>query len=284
MKKLVVLIAFLTIGFAGNAQSKKLENSLLWKIEHKDLDQPSYLLGTIHIMCKEDFSIPKKVTKALNETEKLILEVDMSDTEALMAAQKKMMSGGKLTEELTKAQQKYLDNLLQKELKMSLQMVNSYTLATIYSLLIQQSASCPAKKMYEVELTTLAQKNNKEMAGLETLDAQLDFFDKAYPKDFLWKQIELFEEYKTVFAEMVSKYKKEELSQLFDMMHDDERFFDKNAAYWLLEVRNNNWAKIMPDMIKKQSTLFAVGAAHLPGENGVIELLRKQGFTITPVF
>ncbi|MGH1384815.1 TraB/GumN family protein [Kordia sp.] len=283
MKKLIVLICFIACSFVGNAQDQKLENSVLWKIEHKDLEKPSYLLGTIHILCKDDFKIPEKVTKAFNETDRLVLEVDMSDTKALMAAQKKMMSGGKLTEELSAAQQTYLDNLLKKEMNMSLQMVNSYTLVTVYTLLIQQSYDCPLKKMYEVELTSLAKANNKKVAGLETLNGQLDFFAKAYPKDFLWQQIELYSEYKIAMKEMVTAYKNEEMSKLYEGMKD-ERFFNKNAAHWMLTVRNTNWSKLMPDMMKKQSNLFAVGAAHLPGKNGVIELLRKQGYTITPVF
>ncbi|MEM6687524.1 MAG: TraB/GumN family protein [Bacteroidota bacterium] len=283
MKQFIVLLAFLTSTLVGNAQTKKLENSLLWKIEHSDLKQPSYLLGTIHIMCKDDFSIPEKVKKALDAADKLVLEVDMSDTKALMAAQQKMMSGGKLTEELTETQQKYLDDLLRKELNMSLQMVNSYTLATVYSLLIQQSFDCPLKKMYEVELTGMARGKQKQVLGLETLDAQLDFFDKAYPKDFLWKQIELFSAYKDLTKEMVTTYNNEELEKLYSSIID-ERFFNENTAHWLLTVRNTNWSKLMPEMMKKQSNLFAVGAGHLPGENGVIQLLRKQGYTITPVF
>ncbi len=283
MKKLFVLCCFLVSSFVSNAQEKQLENSVLWKIEHKDLDKPSYLLGTIHILCKDDFAIPEKVTNAFNETEKLVLEVDMSDTKALMEVQKKMMSGGKLTEELSKEQQTFLDDLLKKELKMSLQMVNNYTLMTVYTLLIQQTYSCPVKKMYEVELTSLAKANNKKVAGLETLNGQLDFFAKAYPKDFLWQQIKLFSEYKALMADMVTSYKNEEIGKLHHDMKD-ERFFNKNAEHWMLTVRNKNWAELMPKMMKEQSNLFAVGAAHLPGENGVIALLQKQGFTVTPVF
>jgi len=283
MQQLIILICFIVSSFVANAQNTKLENSVLWKIEHKDLQKPSYLLGTVHILCKDDFTIPEKVTKAFNETERLVLEVDMSDTKALMAAQQKMMSGGKLTEELSKEQQTYLDNLLKKELNMSLKMINSYTLMTVYTLLIQQSYDCPLKKMYEVELTSLAKAQNKKVAGLETLDGQLDFFDKAYPKDFLWQQIELFDAYKTEMEEIVTSYKKEEIQKLYDGMND-ERFFNENAAYWMLTVRNTNWSKIMPEMMKKKSNLFAVGAAHLAGKNGVIELLRKQGYTVTPVF
>ncbi|EDP98365.1 TraB/GumN family protein [Kordia algicida OT-1] len=282
MKKLIILIGFIVSSFIGNAQDKKLENSVLWKIEHKDLAKPSYLLGTVHILCEDDFSIPKKVTKAFNKTENLVLEVDLSDTKALMAAQQKMMSSGKLTEELSKEQQIYLDNLLKKEMNMSLQMVDNYTLMTVYTLLIQQSLNCPTKKMYEFELINLAKAQHKKIAGLETLDNQLDYFAKAYPKDFLWQQIELHQEYKLMFKEMVTNYKNENITALFEVMND-KRFFNENAEYWMLTYRNTNWVKLMPDLMKKQSNLFAVGSAHLVGNNGVIHLLRKQGYKVTPV-
>ena len=283
MKKLYILIIFIACSFIGNAQDQKLENSILWKIEHKDLAKPSYLLGTLHIMCEDDFSIPEKVIKAFNSTENLVLEVDLSDTTALMEAQKKMISSGKLSEELSKEQQTYLDSLLKKELNMSLKMVDNYTLMTIYSLLIQQSLTCSTKKMYEFELINLAKAKNKKVAGLETLNGQVDFFAKAYPKDFLWQQIELYADYKISFQEMITSYKNEEISNLFDIVRD-ERFFNKNAEHWMLTVRNANWIEIMPDMMKKQSNLFAVGAAHLVGENGVITLLRTQGYKVTPVY
>lgn len=283
MKKFIILITFMACSFIGNAQNKKLENSVLWKIEHKDLAKPSYLLGTIHILCEDDFSITEKVTKAFNETENLVLEVDLSDTAALMEMQKSMISKEKLSETLSKERQEYLDNLLKTEMKLSLEIVDNYSLMTIYSLLIQQSLPCTTKKMYEFELINLAKAKNKKIAGLETLNGQVDFFAKAYPKDFLWQQIELYEEYKTSFQEMITFYKNEEISKLFKGMKD-ERFFNKNAEYWMLTFRNTNWVKLMPAMMKKQSNLFAVGTAHLVGENGVIELLRKQGYKVTPVY
>jgi len=283
MKKIIVLIAFIVCSFVGTAQDTTLENSLLWKIEHKDLAKPSYLFGTIHILCEDDFSISEKLTKAFTETEKLVLEVDLSDTAAMVEAQKSMLSKEKLSETLSKERQIFLDNLLKEELKMSLQLVDNYTLMTIYSLLIQESLSCPTKKMYEFELINLAKAQNKKVAGLETLNNQFDFFAKAYPTDFLWQQIELYQEYKVAFQDMVKVYKNENISKLVENMKD-ERFFNENAEYWMLTYRNKNWVEIMPEMMKKQSNFFAVGAAHLGGENGVIHLLRKQGYTITPVY
>ena len=52
---------------------------------------------------------------------------------------------------------------------------------------------------------------------------------------------------------------------------------------WLLEVRNENWMVKMPDMMKDKSTFFAVGAAYLLGEQGMINLLRKKGYVVKPI-
>ena len=63
--KTIIALALFAVTFNFSAAQKKanLENSTLWKIEHADLKQPSYLLGTLHLMCATDFAIPKKVTE-----------------------------------------------------------------------------------------------------------------------------------------------------------------------------------------------------------------------------
>ena len=58
---------------------------------------------------------------------------------------------------------------------------------------------------------------------------------------------------------------------------------NENSKKWMLEVRNENWAVKMPDVMKEKSTFFAVGAAHLLGKEGLINLLRKAGYSVKPL-
>jgi uncharacterized protein YbaP (TraB family) len=51
----------------------------------------------------------------------------------------------------------------------------------------------------------------------------------------------------------------------------------------LLVTRNKNWIPVMGEMMKTQPVFFAVGAGHLGGKNGVIALLRQEGYTVVPV-
>ncbi|MFN6086410.1 MAG: TraB/GumN family protein, partial [Fluviicola sp.] len=121
MKHLKTIIAVSLFTFLiSNSQAQemlKLENSILWKIEHPELKEPSYLLGTLHLLCEEDFVISEKIYTVLDNIDALVLEVNMSDPEELKSLQASMASSKKISEELTESQFKELDELVQKVLK-----------------------------------------------------------------------------------------------------------------------------------------------------------------------
>ncbi len=56
-----------------------------------------------------------------------------------------------------------------------------------------------------------------------------------------------------------------------------------NFTEVLLYQRNRNWVAKLKDLMPAKSLLVAVGAGHLPGDKGVINLLRKAGYTVTPI-
>ena len=66
-------------------------------------------------------------------------------------------------------------------------------------------------------------------------------------------------------------------------MTTDKELMSVSTKETLLDNRNVNWLKIMPEMMQKESVFFAVGAAHLAGDLGVINLLKKAGYTVKPI-
>ena len=82
---------------------------------------------------------------------------------------------------------------------------------------------------------------------------------------------------------MIRAFKNEDLPEL-DKLLKDKRLMNDSQEYWMLTDRNQNWASDMPAMMQTESILFAVGAGHLMGEKGLIELLRAKGYTVKPVF
>jgi uncharacterized protein YbaP (TraB family) len=81
--------------------------------------------------------------------------------------------------------------------------------------------------------------------------------------------------------QMVESYKKEDLSRLSDQMSESPEW--KGFEDVLLVNRNRSWISIMESAMKQGSQMFAVGAGHLPGKEGVINLLREAGYTVTPI-
>jgi uncharacterized protein YbaP (TraB family) len=81
---------------------------------------------------------------------------------------------------------------------------------------------------------------------------------------------------------MIEAFKNENVQSLYSLFKD-ERFMNARQEKAMLANRNQNWVKIMPDMMKKESSLFAVGGSHLMGENGIIPLLQAKGYTVKPV-
>jgi len=81
---------------------------------------------------------------------------------------------------------------------------------------------------------------------------------------------------------MIRLYKEENLPEL-DRLLKDPNFMNDNQEEWLLTKRNINWAEKIPEQMTRESTFFAVGAGHLSGKNGVIQLLKDKGYTLRPV-
>lgn len=279
---ITVWVFALAFQFSQAQEIPPLENSVLWKIERSDLKVPSYLLGTLHFMCEEDFSISKKVQRTLKHIDALVLEVNLSDPQEMNEMMQAMKNPKKISEQLSDWELQQIDSLSQKELGMPIINFDDYGLSIFNSLLMSKMLPCTSIKYLENELTKLAVSNNKSVYGIEKVQEQMEYIEKAYPADYAFEQIMLFESYKKDFNNSIESYKKEELNQAVNLLRK-KSYMNENAIKYLLSVRNNNWIDRMPEMMEKESNLFAFGAAHLTNDNGIIHLLRQKGYTITPV-
>lgn len=286
MKHLKLFAALLatTLNFgSSHAQEKiKLENSVLWKVEHPELKKPSYIFGTLHFMCEGDFKIPEKVTKAFHNSDALVLEVNFADPKEMQSMQESMSNPKKISEELSKEQYNDLDKLVIKITKMPLSTYDAYGLSILNTILITKMLPCSRFKSPENELILLATKSQKQICSLEKASQQIEIIRNAYPPEFAFKQIMLFESYKKDFNNAIAAYKNEDISTAVGLITKDD-YMNENATTLMQMNRNKNWVEKMPVMMEGRSNLFAVGAAHLTDDYGIIHLLRKKGYNVTPV-
>ena len=289
MKKLlksIAVVAVLLIFSGVFAQAKKAtsvnsnDKSLLWEISGNGLSKSSYLYGTIHMICGNDYFLSDKTKKAFTASDNLVLEVNLSDPKELSAAQKLAYGKDPLSKTLSPEQLNDLDALLQKRTGMTVKQVDKFSLMTVMSLITMKSFGCVDIKSYEMEFIAMAKESNKSVTGFETLQAQMDFLSKAYSDAEMITMLQESNDDNT--KKMVQNYIQEDLPELYKDI-TAPKVMNEKARKWLLEVRNENWAVKMPDIMKDKSTFFSVGAAHLLGQQGVINLLRKKGYTVKPI-
>lgn len=273
---------FLSI-FSTNAQ--ELENSLLWKISGNGLEEPSYLFGTIHITC--DATLSDKVKKALDETSQVVLEIDMDDPsmQAKMTSGIYMKDGKKIEDMVSEEDFKTINNLMTNHAGVPLNMVQNVKPFFLTAMLYPKLIDCTMQS-FEQELIEVAQTQNEEILGLETIEDQIKVFDdipyEDQLSDLLRSAKDNLEKDKANFAELLELYKTENITKMETMMDDESSSLSKHQDK-LLTNRNKNWIARITEYSKSKPTFYGVGAGHLAGKNGVIKLLRKAGYKVTAV-
>jgi uncharacterized protein YbaP (TraB family) len=110
----------------------------------------------------------------------------------------------------------------------------------------------------------------------------MGFINKASSTSFTYDQILLFDAYQQDFIRAIEHYNQNNLQQAVDLLTQD-KYMDAASKEYILNKRNQNWVAKIPGMMAESSNLFAVGMAHLANENGLIQLLREAGCTVSPV-
>ncbi|MDD7317281.1 MAG: TraB/GumN family protein [Prevotellaceae bacterium] len=300
MRKLMFTLLLVTAAAVGaNAQ-------LLYRISGNGLSQDSYIVGTFHIAPVSFADSISGVYDALNNTEQVCGELDMTEMmnpEKLMNMQKAMMlgDGATLSTLLNEEQLAKLNSTLNKLMgadltnpmvKMQLDNITPAALETQLSLLmaLKHSPDFDMTNPFDGYFQKLAQQEGKPVKGLETLDFQTETLYKGTSMERQMERLMCLcdnYDYMYMLAERLAKaYYTQNLDSIKEVM--DEKLNTSCDATdeendRLIYNRNRNWLAQMPMIMKQKPTFFAVGAAHLVGEKGVIEGLRKAGYTVTGV-
>ena len=177
-----------------------------------------------------------------------------------------------------------VDSLMRKYMMAGIDklgILKPWAIATTFSILTM--LDCPAQKQYETELAMLARQEEKPILALETIEFQTSLFDSWERADQVQMINELIlekEKNRQLFRRLFACYRLQDLEALLQLTLEQTEYVKYNKA--LLDDRNTSWIPLMKGMMQQQSVFFAVGAAHLGGTNGVINLLRGAGYTVEP--
>lgn len=274
------------------ASSGQLENNLLWKISGNGLEKASYLYGTIHMIGADDFFLPDGTMTAMDEADRVVFEIDMADMTDMSAMMgimdKAFMKDNLSLKDLLSAEDFKLveDHFQEMGLPIFfLQRIKPMFLTVFTSGDMKPGDMESGKiKSYEFEFMEMAKNGNKTTAGLESIDFQLSVFDSIPYQDqadMLMDGIKNGGSDTDSFKEIVKIYKEQNLTKMLEMTLSEEGGLSEYDDL-LLNQRNKNWIPQMKKMMTENVNFFAVGAGHLPGDEGVINLLREAGYSVKP--
>ena len=297
MRKALFLAAAFIACFAFNAQAQ-----LLYRISGNGLKSPSYIVGTYHLAPASFADSIPGMSEAIENTLQVCGELDMMDAfkpeNAARLMQSQMLPEGvTLSSLLTDDQRTRLNALLLEVLGTNLddeayatqvEHVKPVALSTTLSLAayIKQAESFNPMELLDNYFQTLALQNGKSVKGFETVDFQMGvLYGADLPKQVedLMCTVDHFDEASELVDRITAAYFSQDLQQLEAILEEEMEGpcggSPEDEAN-LLDNRNHNWIKMMPDMMAEQPTLFAVGAGHLCGEQGVLKLLEGLGYTV----
>ena len=293
MKKISILLMLLCITLGANAQ-------LLWKVSGNDLSKPSYILGTHHLAPLSIVDSIANFKETLSNVDQVYGELimkEMQNPANMQKIQQAIMLPGDTTLQSLLTEARYdsvaasVKQLMVVDLKMMDKVKPAFLNTQITMVLAMKTIKgFNPQQQLDSWVQVEAEKQGKKIGGLETMDYQMGvlFNSQSLQRqaELLYGCVKYIDKMEDQAVRMTNAYMKQDLKKLnaiinekmgncYDALPEEE---DK-----LIYNRNSNWSKLIPSLMKANSTLFAVGAGHLLGERGVLNLLKKQGYIIEAV-
>ena len=281
--------------FSTNAQ-------LLWKVSGNGLNKPSYLFGTCHVATvKMTDSIPG-FNDALTNCDAVYGEIEKGD---IAGAQQAMMAAimapadSTLSKVIDQTSLAKADSVFRATTQGMVSISQLETLKPAYVstqlaliMIMQSFPGFNPMEQIDFAIQGKASQLGKELGGFETTEYQLNIlYGKPISEqaESLVRTLAKLESAKASGIALAEAYKKQDLNGVFNCIIKEQN--DSDEPEWkkqrsideLIYNRNAAWAKKLQELMPEKSLLVVVGAGHLPGERGLIDLLQKAGYTVEPM-
>lgn len=262
---------------------KHKKKSLLWQIDHHALARPSFLFGTMHVRDEQAFRFLPTVYYYLNRCDALATEYDVNERPSADLASAMYLPDNKLLSDYFRPKQyQKLKAILLKAFGLHLDTLAQFLPLMAINIISENLLRKDRPQALDLHLWEYAGQNGKKLLGIETLDEQLQVL-QSIPLKLQLQQLRSL-------GSNVSKFRKATLKNAgVYQYHDPQRIYrlvrrsSHGLRKLLLFQRNHIMAERIEHIIKEQPTMCAVGAGHLSGKEGLIRLLKLQGYRLRPV-
>jgi len=301
MKKLSFIFVLMSVLFSCGNKAQDYgypTGSLLWKVSGNGLNAPSYILGTFHIKPGTFLDSIAGATRALGEVEQVVGEISMANAaETAMQIMPKMLMPADTTYQMLYSDEDYafVNEALKKQIGFGLDNLASLKPMAIEAQVVlieftKELANFDPNNVLDAYVQTVAIQAGKPVVGLETAEQQADML---FSSNSLARQAEILlcvlKDSDTYVAGEIKKltegYDKADFAVIDEMMNEKSEGCPSTPEEdnILIKNRNSDWAEKLPAIMQDRPSFVAVGAAHLVGEFGILNLLKNKGFNVEAV-
>lgn len=279
---LLVLALFSQVAMSATGKG------LLWKVERTGV-APSHLFATMHSSDPRILDLPPQVQHALQDASSFTMEMMLDEGAVLAMGQRMLLTDGSQLSDMLDAQlyRQVVEAMRERGIpEQMVGLLKPWAVFMTLSMPLETNDTFLDLKLYRQALQL-----GKKVYGLESIEEQLDVFDKMSRSDqiaLLSELIAQYHEYEATISAMTEAYLERDLDRLVGLseqsMEGTDADLKQRMMDRLIDTRNRRMAERMSQQLAEGSAFIAVGALHLPGSDGLIELLRRQGYRVTPVY
>lgn len=260
---------------------------ILWKVQSPQ--NTIYLAGSIHVLQERHYPLHHVFDDAFNESSRVIFEVDLDELSSPLAQMNMVKNGLYLNGETlvsVLSPERYAiakGNLTALELNIEdFHRMKPWMTATAVMALELQKLGFESAYGVDRYFFDKAQATGKAIQGLETVEFQLDLFDKLSPsmqEEFLLQTLEELKSLGPQISDMVKAWKKGNVQELETLLAGMDEYPELNQA--IVINRNHDWLPHVEQALRETDPVFiVVGALHLLGKEGLVSALKGKGYLV----
>lgn len=292
MKRFITLVLLIAVTLGAQSQ-------LLWKISGNGLQQPSYIFGTYHLSplsIKDSIASLPQVMQDIRQVYGELVMADMMKPEFLAQMQQQTMLPNDTTLKslFTPEEFEVVSRTVTEYLQVDIALLDRIKPAALFQQLtvlfyMKHTPGYNPQEQLDASFQQEATEQGKKVGGLETAQSQVDIlFNKPLRRqaEDLYCFVSDPDKVERQAKEIIAAYTAQDLDKILQLMEEKEGTScdpTPEEMAQLLYDRNQAWVKQMPAIMQAAPTLFVVGAGHLPGEQGVLALLKAQDYTVEPM-
>ena len=292
MKRFITLVLLIAVTLGAQSQ-------LLWKISGNGLQQPSYIFGTYHLSplsIKDSIASLPQAMQDIRQVYGELVMADMMKPEFLAQMQQQTMLPNDTTLKslFTPEEFEVVSRTVTEYLQVDIALLDRIKPAALFQQLtvlfyMKHTPGYNPQEQLDASFQQEATEQGKKVGGLETAQSQVDIlFNKPLRRqaEDLYCFVSDPDKVERQAKEIIAAYTAQDLDKILQLMEEKEGTScdpTPEEMAQLLYDRNQAWVKQMPAIMQAAPTLFVVGAGHLPGEQGVLALLKAQDYTVEPM-